>query len=131
MSLPRFSMGPRIGIAIGAALLAVPVACSLIVSTSTDQCTSDNECASFGAGHTCNADHLCVKGNGTGNCSGFNANADASCACSPTDNTSIINGCTGNPCTPFDNAGRVTGWAQGFGAGKIPALVAPPPDDTG
>jgi ABC-type branched-subunit amino acid transport system substrate-binding protein len=43
----------------------VLAACSLLLNTNADQCTTDRDCAGFGSGHTCKAG-LCVRGDAGG-----------------------------------------------------------------
>ena len=63
-------------------------ACSLLLNTNADQCTTDRDCAGFGSGHACKAG-LCVRGDAggldgsAGDASGATCATNLDCAAVP------------------------------------------------
>lgn len=131
--------GKRRGRVLGvllAAGLAITGACSLLVETGTDQCTTNTDCAPFGAYSVC-SDGICVKpapvddaGADAADASdahdGSDGGEEAGCfSGDPTTDLQFYNQCTDAGCEPFDNCGRI-----GLcGDAGLPALV--PPTDGG
>lgn len=104
--------------------LFVGTACSLIVDTDADQCTSDGDCAGFALA-VCRSG-VCVSLTTIPD-SGFGpdgAPLDAGCTPKvPVTQEDILNEpCTSSQCIDFDNCARL-GMCDG---GALPALVAPP-----
>jgi hypothetical protein len=113
----------------GGVTLALVTACSLIVDTNADQCTSNAECAGFNA--VCQAG-VCVAGSATEGGPASDAPAgdspsagDTGCTPKPkaTQEDFLNEPCTNSLCTPFDDCTRL-GMCDG---GTLPTLVDPPP----
>jgi hypothetical protein len=126
-SSPVRQLASALALAVG--LLAV-YSCSLIVSTNDTQCQSDADCTTFQKGATCDSVmHICVQPGATSTGSGSASSGgscvgDAGCyACTPTDNTTLLNACT-TGCIDFDNT-RVKGLLPD---GGVPLLPVPGPD---
>jgi hypothetical protein len=104
--------------AAGLGLLAI-YSCSLIVQTPSQQCQMDVDCTGpFGGGAKCDTTNgVCVPGTGgSGTSTCVDAGSDP--------NIALLNACTTNSCTPFDNT-----TLKGIGpGGKLPDLPMPPPD---
>lgn len=107
----------------GAALAAgaislLAVACSFIFDRSAEQCSTDKDCASFGAHPFCQQG-VCVESNlGPEGC--FYG--------TPTTPAEFANQCSAAQCEAFDNCARLGVCEAGA---KLPALVNPPPVDAG
>ncbi len=127
-------------LAVTLGLLAI-YSCSLIVETRDTQCQADADCASFASGAKCDMTrHICVgpstssSSSGTTSSSSSTSTSGMTCdrdggiegggcyACTPTDDTTLLNHCT-DGCIPFDDK-RVTKVV----GGKLPPLPNPGPD---
>lgn len=109
-------------------LLAV-TGCSLLVSFK-DECKADGDCASRGVAFRC-VSGLCVTPpapsgdaglTATSGCSGDDAGACF--ACTPTNNSEVINACSSTQCTPFNNAARLTRLYSDGGLPPVPDVEA-------
>jgi hypothetical protein len=113
----------RVGGWVLASLLAIcGAACSLIVESETNQCTTDTDCSRrFNNGSVCQSG-ICVKPGDNQNDGGGGADAGDCFQGEPKTNEDYLNQCTNADCIPFDNCTRL-GLCNG---GKLPPLVDPP-----
>ena len=84
--------------------------CSLLVDFE-DECTTNEECASKGAGLVC-VSNLCVtqesaQGDAGVDCSAWTPATGECYACPAENQLQLLNSCTGSMCVPFDES-RVT-----------------------
>ncbi len=134
MRSSRFSSRTRPGVVLGLSTILVTAACSLIVDTKADQCTTDADCKSLlnqpaavcqsgvclasavdGAGSDATSSNDGPGEEGSG--------GDACVPKIPTTQDDFLNEtCTSAECIPFDNCARLA-ICDG---GALPALVAPP-----
>ena len=105
-------------------VLLVLTACSLIVDTNGDQCTSDADCAGFSRSVCTSGVCSITPGGGLGP-DGAPLGADGSSSCKPkvpeSQSDFLNEPCTGSQCFPFDDCERI-----GICDGGLPALAAPP-----
>jgi len=89
-------------------------ACSVIVDTNDNQCTTDADCERFGNYPAC-VEGACVPAD----------RHPAGCyPKEPTETTQFINRCTDAECVPYDNCARL-----GLcGGAKLPPASPPPPE---
>jgi hypothetical protein len=125
------SMVPRRwkGLLLLAGTFVLVTACSLIVDTNADQCTSNTDCAGFNA--VCQ-EGVCVAGSTTeggptadGPAGDSPSNTDSGCTpkAKATQEDFLNEPCTNSQCIPFDDCARI-GTCDG---GALPPLVDPPP----
>ncbi len=136
-------MNRRLLFSLGGAALVILGACTFISRTDVDQCTSNTDCARFGAGFACTGG-VCVSGDG--GCARFGAGfACTGGVCVSGDGGGALDGrapdggclpkepktsdpdflnekCTNATCIPFDNCARL-GICDDAG---LPELIAPP-----
>ena len=97
---------------------AVTTACSLVVTNDTDQCSTDGDCASHGAGAVCRSG-VCINASSPSN------GGDGSTTCTPktpVTQLDILNEpCTNATCISFDDCARL-GICTDAG---LPALITP------
>ena len=119
--------GTKIKLAVAFLAVAITTACSLVVDTDKDQCTTSSDCQS---GATC-SDGVCilgsiVDGGGDGTTTGEGGPGDATPDCAPkvpVSQSDLLNEtCTSAVCTNFDNCTRL-GICDDA---SLPALVTPP-----
>jgi hypothetical protein len=119
-------------------LLFGPAACSLLFSSSADQCSTDGDCARFAGFPVC-SQGVCVArdavhddGSTPGDAPTTN-DVDNGCPPVPPDaEIDFANACTTAQCIPFDNCARL----HICNDAALPALIdppdgAPPPPDAG
>lgn len=110
-------------ILVGGAILTA--ACSAILDTNADQCSSDGDCARF-SGRVCR-DGVCVLGAATlpDGAAGDGGDAGEAGACVPKVPSSqddfLNEPCTNAQCIPFDDCART-----GVCDAALPALLDPP-----
>lgn len=117
-----FQIVAPVGVLLVSAFLA---ACSVLLDKSKDQCTTNGECARFGATYQC-VQNVCVAGGGLDagpdGAPGGDAGSDACVPTPKTKNSDFYNEkCTNSSCIPFDNCAKL-----GICDGGLPALVTPP-----
>jgi len=113
----------RVATALLLAVIAASGACSLLVESTTDQCTTDADCRPFGDFSVCTAG-LCVKpgaANDAGPDGGDGGDGGACFTGTPTSDPEFFNQCADAGCEPFDNCARLNLCAD---AG-LPPLVSP------
>lgn len=113
----------KLKIAAALGTLVAISACSLVVDTNKDQCSTDSDCHTAGA--VC-SDGVCALTKGDGGPDTDGTPGDASLDCTPkvpVSQSDFLNEtCTSAQCIDFDNCARI-GICDGA---TLPALVTPP-----
>ncbi len=136
------SRGFRRGL-VATTLLIIPagLACSLILGTDATQCSSDRDCARFGA-YVCDTrQNLCVpQASSEGGApdasraecwdpAGFGGHGCYKCA--PTTGEELLNACAKHAFVHFDNPARITGFDPANPIPPLPPAEAGPPVEAG
>lgn len=156
--LPPHMRRRRLLPTLAAVLLSTTAACTLLLDRSSDQCSSDADCAKFAAGAVCRAS-VCVSGEIAGEDAAVEAGSSAVDASEPPREASVAdaarfghdgcvmiatgatptsdelaNACTTADCLPFDNCATL-GLCDGGMLGVVPpeggAPATPPGPDSG
>ncbi len=130
--------------AVGAMVTSALAACSLLVQTSAEQCSTDADCARLFPGEVCSDQRVCVRvtsdagpdvvDSGAADAADTLDVGDADCwdeagfggrgcyRCAPTNNEQLLNACTSYAFAPFDDETRIGGFDP---ADPRPALPSP------
>jgi hypothetical protein len=107
-------------------VVAASAACSLLYTSSADQCSTDGDCARFPAYPVCSQGVCVARGaqqDGQVTTDAPVSDVDNGCPPVPPDaEIDFLNACTNAQCIDFDNCARL----NLCGDAALPALVAPP-----